>query len=145
MESLLELLLQGALEPLLDVCRERRRFHVAVHFDSLSRGIHDDATVLAVLQMPHQFLSQHSVKFTVELFRQFANHFSALHRSALHRGPRLKYLLSRSRSLSRARSKRDLTAGTESPIILAVSLVENSSTSRSTNTVRNCGSNSSMA
>src|ERR1700758_2695903 len=84
------------------------------------------------LQFPHQL----GVKFAVEILRNFIDDLSASHCG--HPFP--KYLVNSSRNFRRERRSRVFTTGMLTPSIVAVSSIENFSTSRRVKMVRDLGS-----
>ncbi len=125
----------GCAKARAQIIRQFDDFVVAVDLDGALGGVTDDVTIVAPLQMLFELCLGTGVNHPVEIIGQLFEKVRALHcwPSPLRR---LKYLVNRSRSCNRARSKRDFTAGTLNPSASAVSSVESPSTSRRMNTVR---------
>src|SRR6266436_8105774 len=136
----MELAVQRVMQPGLHVGRQFNRLRIAEYFHRQPGLIDHHFTVFTVLKMALKFLLHRRLEFAVYIVGNLANNAFALQFVA----PRRKYRSSLWRSLSRARSNRDFTAGIEMPSALAVSSVESSSTSRSTKTTRKSGSSLSM-
>src|ERR1035437_7347613 len=134
----------GGVEAIAQAGGQIINFMRTVDFDSFLRGVEDDLAVAAAAEVSLQFgphLGRYRIVDQVveKGEKLFAGHFTLL--DSLSPLFLWKYRLRRSRSCSRARSRRDLTAGMLSPSVSAVSSVESPSTSLSTNTMRNpCGS-----
>src|SRR5271165_2268399 len=123
------------------IVRKFVKLGVAVNLYGHLGGIADDIAVVAPLEMVFQFRLGLSVHRAVEVIGQLFQKIRAGHFLPSPPVRFLKYLLKRSRSCSRARNKRDLTAGILKSKASAVSSVERPSTSRNTNTVRKLGGN----
>lgn len=122
---------EGLHEAFVDGIGERQGLGIAEDFDGLAGGIDDDPAIATARQVLLKRLNEPGIQFAVEVFRKLSYHFSTVQACfAL-----LKCRLNLLRSMSRARSRRDFTAGTESSRALAVSSVESSSISRSITTI----------
>src|SRR5580692_11396603 len=131
---------QGFMEARANVRRQFHRLVVAENLNGQFRLPHDDRAAFAFPKMLFQLDANRGFELAVDVARDFANGAGAVQLGFLSRKKRSSFW----RSLSRARSSRDFTAGTEIPIACAVSSVESSSISRSTNTVRKSGSRESI-
>ncbi len=105
---------------------------ITENLDRLLRLIHHQLALRAFVQMALQFVLQRRSERAINIIREFVNDFFAV-QFAL---PCWKYRPNFSLSFSRALNSLDFTAGTEMPSEAAVSSVESSSMSRSTNTTR---------
>src|ERR1700744_6701327 len=132
MNLLLQLLMQPRPHILRHIRRLLRRKNPNRHF----RLSHDRRASFAFPKMLFQLDANRSFQLAVDVVRNLVNGVGAVQLGFLSRKNRSSFC----RSFNRARSSRDFTAGTEIPIACAVSSVESSSISRSTNTVRKSGS-----
>src|SRR5208283_3585492 len=123
------------------IVREFIQVGIAINLDGHLGGVADDVAVVAPLEMIFQFRPGLSIHRAVEVIGELFQEIRAGHFLPSPPVRFLKYLLKRSRSCSRARSNRDLTAGILKSKASAVSSVERPSTSRKTNTVRKLGGN----
>src|SRR5919109_3747228 len=115
---------------------------VLIDLDRHLRCVADDVAVMAPGQVLFQFGARPGVNDAVQVVCQLFQKLRAGHLvpSPLSPLPRCrKYLVSRLRNCSRARSNRDFTAGMLKSSASAVSSVDRPSTSRSTKTVRKLG------
>src|SRR5215813_2258052 len=133
-------LFQLGVEPRAHIRRKIDRFVVAENLHRQLSLSHDDRATFAFAEMLFQFDADRGFQLAVDVTRDFANAAGAVQLGFLSRKKRSSFW----RSFNRARSSRDFTAGTEIPIACAVSSVESSSMSRSTNTVRKSGSSESI-
>src|SRR6201995_5362217 len=101
---------------------------------------HDRRATFAFPKVLFQLDANRRFQFAVDVVRDLVNGVGAVQLGFLSRKNRSSFW----RNFNRARSSRDFTAGTEIPIACAVSSVESSSISRSTNTVRKSGSSESI-
>src|SRR5208283_2432789 len=131
----------GRTQAAAQIVREFVEVRIAVNLDGHLGGIAHHVAVVAPLEMVFQFRLGLSVHRPVEVVGQLFQKVRAGHFLPSPPIRFLKYLLNRSRSCSRARSNRDLTAGILKSKASAVSSVERPSTSRNTNTVRKLGGN----
>src|SRR5271165_1956029 len=131
----------GGTQTATQIVRKFVKLGVAVNLDGHLGRIADNIAVVAPLEMVLQFRLGLSVHRAVEVIGQLLQKIRACHFLPSPPVRFLKYLLKRSRSCSRARSNRDLTAGILKSKASAVSSVERPSTSRNTNTVRKLGGN----
>src|SRR5215467_5316012 len=138
--SFMNFLFQLGVEPRSHIRRQFDRLIVAENLDRQFRLPHDNRATFAFAEMLFQFDPDRRFQFAVDVTRDFANAAGAVQLGFLSRKNRSSFW----RSFNRARRSRDFTAGTEIPIACAVSSVESSSISRSTNTVRKSGSSESI-
>src|SRR5579864_779140 len=131
----------GLMEAAAEGFGELVNLVVAVDFDGLFGGIHDHVAFVAPMKVFVQFGTKAFADIAVKIVGQFVEKLRALHRWPSPFFLDLKYFARRSRNCNLARNNLDLTAGTLSPSISAVSSVERPSTSRNTNTVRKPGGN----
>src|SRR5271167_2905962 len=129
----------GRTQAAAQIVREFVEVGIAVNLDGHLGGIAHHVAVVAPLEMVFQFRLGLSVHRAVEVIGQLSQKIRAGHFLPSPPVRFLKYLLKRSRNCSRARSKRDFTAGILKSRASAVSSVERPSTSRSTKTVRKLG------
>src|ERR1022692_1532654 len=131
----------GSAQPRSEVIGKFVQVGVAVDLDGHFGCIADHVTIVAPLKMVFQFGSCLSVHRVVKVIGELLQEIRAGHCLPSPPVRFLKYLFNRSRSCSRARSRRDLTGGKPKTKASAVSSVESPSTSRKTNTVRKLGGN----
>src|SRR5437588_9658469 len=132
---------QSLVQSLSDVIGKGERLGIVIDFNRLPGRIDDEPAVLTALQVAFDIAKKLRCELAIQISRNFPNQSPAVHACCLCP----KYRVSLSRSLNRARSSLDFTAGTETPSASAVSSVESCSTSRSTKTVRKIGSSSAIA
>src|ERR1019366_8116126 len=131
----------GSAQPRSKVVRKFVQVGVAVDLDRHLGCIADHVTIVAPLKMVFQFGSCLSVHRVVKVIRELFQKIRAGHCLPSPPVRFLKYLFNRSRSCSRARSRRDLTAGILKSKASAASSVVSPSTLRMTNTRRKRGGN----
>src|SRR5712692_5846544 len=123
--------LERCVQPRPDVHRQSNGLGVAENLDRLSRCVHNQTAVMAVPEVPLEFFPCGRVQISVEIVGKLADYVATV-----QFGAPLRVLLNLSRNFKRPRNSRDFTAASESPSKSAVSSVERSSISRSTNTKR---------
>src|SRR5208337_869802 len=126
----------GRTQTATQIVRQFVKLGVAVNLDGHLGCVADNVAVVAPLKMVFQLSMGLRIHRAVEVVCQLFQEVRARHFLPSPPVRFLKYLLKRSRNCSRARSKRDLTAGILKSKASAVSSVDRPSTSRSTNTVR---------
>src|SRR6202012_4172021 len=129
-------LFQLVVKPGMNIFRHIRRLMRGKNPNRNFRLPDNRRAAFAFPEMLFQFDANRSFELAVDVVRDLVNGVGAVQLGFLSRKNRSSFV----RSFSRARSSRDFTAGTEIPIACAVSSVESSSISRSTNTVRKSGS-----
>src|ERR1039458_930389 len=131
----------GVPQPAAQIVRKFVQMRVAINFDGHLGGVADDIAVMAPLEVVFQLRPCLGVHRVVQVIGELFQKVRASHFLPSPPVRFLKYLFKRSRNCSRARSRRDLTAGTLKSKASAVSSVERPSTSRKTKTVRKLGGN----
>src|ERR1700722_4396650 len=133
-------LFQLVVQPRMNIFRHIRRLMRGENPNRNFRLPHNRRAPFAFAEMLLQLDANRSFELAVDVIRDLVNGVGAVQLGFLSRKNRSSFV----RNFNRARSSRDFTAGTEIPIACAVSSVESSSMSRSTNTVRKSGSRESI-